>query len=59
MPYNYLIDEKIRQNYKIQFDNAILIFDEAHNVAQAQEEVTNFELKARTLQQALAELTGL
>ena len=59
MPYNYLIDEKIGQNYKIQFDNAILIFDEAHNVAQAQEEVTSFELKARTLQQALAELTGL
>lgn len=32
MPYNYLIDEKIRENFKISFENAILIFDEGHNI---------------------------
>jgi regulator of telomere elongation helicase 1 len=32
MPYNYLIDDKIRENYEIDFSNSIIIFDEAHNV---------------------------
>jgi Rad3-related DNA helicase len=35
MPYNYLIDDKIRENYKIDYTNAIIIFDEAHNITQA------------------------
>ena len=33
MPYNYLIDEKIRENFDIDFSNSIIIFDEAHNIA--------------------------
>jgi regulator of telomere elongation helicase 1 len=49
MPYNYLIDEKIRESYEIKFENSLLIFDEAHNVPQAQEDVTSFELRARIL----------
>jgi regulator of telomere elongation helicase 1 len=32
MPYNYLIDEKIRENFNFKFDNSIIIFDEAHNI---------------------------
>jgi len=32
MPYNYLIDEKIRESYKISLENCVLIFDEAHNI---------------------------
>lgn len=32
MPYNYLIDEKIRENFKIAYENTILIFDEGHNI---------------------------
>lgn len=49
MPYNYLIDEKIRESYDIKFENTLIIFDEAHNVPQAQEEVTSFELRAKSL----------
>jgi regulator of telomere elongation helicase 1 len=32
MPYNYLIDEKIRENFEIDYRNAVLIIDEAHNI---------------------------
>ena len=49
MPYNYLIDEKIRESYDIRFENTLLIFDEGHNVPAAQEDCTSFELRAKTL----------
>ena len=59
MPYNYLIDEKIRENYEIAWDNSIIIFDEAHNVTSATEDVTSFELKAETLKTCIQEVIDL
>ena len=32
MPYNYLVDPKIRGGLQTQWANAVLIFDEAHNI---------------------------
>ena len=32
MPYIYLIDESYRSNFNINFENSVIIFDEAHNV---------------------------
>ena len=32
MPYNYLVDPKIRGGLATQWANAVLIFDEAHNI---------------------------
>ena len=32
MPYNYIIEEKFRENFDISFENSVIIFDEAHNV---------------------------
>jgi regulator of telomere elongation helicase 1 len=32
MPYNYLVDPMTRNGLGINWDNAVLIFDEAHNV---------------------------
>ena len=59
MPYNYLIDEKIRENFDINYENAVIIFDEAHNIAPCSEEVSSFELKATTLEKSLTELHSL
>jgi Rad3-related DNA helicase len=56
MPYNYLIDEKIRENFDIRYENACIIFDEAHNVAQCAEDVTSFELKTKLLEGVVVEL---
>jgi regulator of telomere elongation helicase 1 len=47
MPYNYLIDEKIRENFDIQYQNSIIIFDEAHNIASCAEDVASFEIKSK------------
>lgn len=49
MPYNYLIDEKIRENFDIAQANSIIIFDEAHNIAQVAEETASFEIKVKLL----------
>ena len=59
MPYNYLIDEKIRENFDIRYENSCIIFDEAHNVAQCSEDVTSFELKGKLLEGVILELQKL
>ena len=50
MPYNYLVEEKIRENFDISYSNSIIIFDEAHNIAPVTEDVSSFELKAKLLE---------
>jgi Rad3-related DNA helicase len=32
MPYNYIIDPVARRGLHIQWDNAVVLFDEAHNL---------------------------
>jgi len=59
MPYNYLIDEKIRENFGINYNNAVIIFDEAHNIAPCSEEVTSFEVKSGYLEKCLIEIHAL
>ena len=59
MPYNYLIDEKIRENFSVDWENSIIIFDEAHNCAPVSEDVSSFEIKSTHLHQCLIEVQGL
>ena len=56
MPYNYIIDEKIRENFKLDFTNSIIIFDEGHNVTQTAEDVTSFELPTKLLESSVTEI---
>jgi len=41
MPYNYLIDEKIWENFKIDYNNSVIIIDEAHNIMSACEDTAS------------------
>lgn len=56
MPYNYLIDAKTRTGLGIQWSNAVLIFDEAHNVEQVCSDSMSFDLPAAALAGAIEEL---
>ena len=59
MPYVYLIDAGIRDEVDIICENAIIIFDEAHNVTTVAEEVSSFELRAKNLESTLTEIDEL
>ena len=59
MPYNYLVDPKIRENYKIDFENSVIIFDEAHNIEKISEEIAGFEININIFNPILSELSNL
>jgi len=60
LPYNYLLDPKIRTMYKdIEFQNSIIIFDEAHNVSRVSEDTSSFETSIEKLTKCLDELAVL
>ena len=44
MPYNYLFCEDIRNNLKLDFNNNIIIIDEAHNIRKICENEKSFEI---------------
>ena len=57
MPYNYLIDSKARRAMQIDLSNAIVIFDEAHNMESISSEAASFDLSSTTLAMAIQEVT--
>ncbi|VDL97348.1 unnamed protein product [Schistocephalus solidus] len=56
MPYNYLLDPKIRSTYGIDLTNAVVIFDEAHNIEQVCEDASSATLVTSLLSSAIEEL---
>ena len=56
MPYNYVIDESIRHGMSEIFDNAVIIFDEGHNVISVAEESQSFSIDSTKLQEAIDEM---
>lgn len=59
MPYNYLIDEKIRENFKIDYANSVIIVDEAHNIAGSCEEVASKTISELVLDHCISEIDNL
>lgn len=56
LPYNYLIDSHSRKAQNIDVANAIIIFDEAHNLESVCTEATSFELNTGDLTGTNAEI---
>ena len=49
LPYNYLIDPKIRNAQKISFNDDVIIFDEGHNIEKTCEDSYSIDLQADSL----------
>ena len=56
MPYIYLIEEGYRENFNINFENSVIIFDEAHNVPQTCEDAASFSIDTKNLDLVISEL---
>ncbi|KAF8407028.1 hypothetical protein HHK36_006152 [Tetracentron sinense] len=54
-PYNYLIDRGNRKSLSIQWQNSILIFDEAHNLESICADAASFDLPSSLLSACISE----
>ncbi|KAG6733763.1 hypothetical protein I3842_01G240500 [Carya illinoinensis] len=54
-PYNYLIDPGNRKSLKVDWNNSILIFDEAHNLESLCADAASFELPSWLLKACIIE----
>jgi Rad3-related DNA helicase len=55
MPYNFLVDKKIRDSFQLSLQDKIIIIDEAHNITNAAENAMEFEVSSFDLKEALRE----
>jgi DNA excision repair protein ERCC-2 len=55
-PYQYIFNEKIRSSIKLELNNRILVFDEAHNADKISQDVLSDTLSERSLNIAKKEL---
>jgi Rad3-related DNA helicase len=56
MPYNYLLDGSIRKTLKLNFDNSIVIFDEAHNLERVAADSASFSMTTTDIASCIQEL---
>lgn len=55
MPYNYILDAKIRKFNKINLKNTIIILDEAHNVSKTCQECASFTISSMDINSAISD----
>ena len=56
LPYNYLLDHKIRGSLDIDFKGSIIIFDEAHNVQKLSEETSSVSISSQDIALAVRDI---
>lgn len=56
MPYNYLLDGAIRKTIKINLQNSIVIFDEAHNLEQVASDAASCSFSSADLAACIQEM---
>jgi len=56
LPYNYLLDHKIRASLDIDFNGSVIIFDEAHNVQKLCEETASVNISGQDIALAIKDI---
>jgi regulator of telomere elongation helicase 1 len=56
MPYNYLVDTASRRQLASLWPNAVVIFDEAHNLSGICAEASSFDIRAGDIAQSIKEV---
>ncbi len=59
LPYNYLVDPRIRKSLAINLDQCVVIIDEAHNILRIFEDSSSVSFTAKEIAVALSELDFL
>lgn len=59
MPYHYLIDRTLRQTFKLDYKNSIIIIDEAHNIKDCAEQQASFDISVAELEVVIIEIREL
>eukprot|EP00466_Bigelowiella_natans_P010029 jgi/Bigna1/50129/estExt_Genewise1.C_670064 len=57
LPYNYLIDPKIRSTLNLDLRDSIVVFDEAHNVPKVAAEAVSFDLGGHDVAACIKEIS--
>lgn len=56
MPYNYLIEPKLRKTNEINLQNSIVIIDEGHNIGKMCEDIASTSIKSSNVRNAILDL---
>lgn len=59
VPYNYLLDASIRSTLKVEWENAVIIIDEAHNLEQVASDASSFTITSTEIAQCIGELQSV